>query len=98
MEVTLTQPRIYLEIQINSEEITKNKQLKKTKRKAAKYCTYGRTRSNTRCPHLQNRKQDVEERLNLKKPAGGKDTPKKVPTRTKTKDIHRANINHRQDQ
>ena len=31
MEVTLTQPRTYLEIQLNSEEITKNKQQEQEK-------------------------------------------------------------------
>ena len=36
MEVTLTQPRTYLKIQINSEEITKNKQLNKSKTKSLK--------------------------------------------------------------
>ena len=33
VEVTLTQPRTYLEIQLNSEEITKNKQLNESKEK-----------------------------------------------------------------
>ena len=33
MEVTLTHPRTYLEIQLNSGEITKNKQMNKSKRK-----------------------------------------------------------------
>ena len=33
MEVTLTQPKTYLEIQLNSGEITMNKQLNKTKKK-----------------------------------------------------------------
>ena len=37
MEVTLTQPRAYLEIQLNSE----NKQLNKSKRKASKPSTHG---------------------------------------------------------
>ena len=39
VEVTLTQPMTYLKMQINSEEITKNKQLNKRKRKASKPCT-----------------------------------------------------------
>ena len=43
MEVTLTQPRTYLEIQLNSGEITQNKQLKKSKSKASKPCTHGRS-------------------------------------------------------
>ena len=34
VEVTLTQPRTYLKIQLNSGEITQNKQLNKSKRKA----------------------------------------------------------------
>ena len=66
MEVTLTQPRTYLEIQLNSEEITKNKQLKKSRRKASKPGTYGRTISNTTCPHLHNRKKEEEYRLTLR--------------------------------
>ena len=90
MEITLTQPRTYLEIQLNSE----NKQLNKSKRKASKPCKHRRTSSNTNCPHLQNRRQEVGERLTLRKSAGGKDTAKKDPTRTKTKEIHRANRNH----
>ena len=36
VEVTLTQPRTYLEIQLNSGEITQNKQMNKSKRKASK--------------------------------------------------------------
>ena len=83
MEVTLTQPRTYLEIQLSSEEITKNKQLNKSKRKASKPCTHGRTSSNTTYPYLHNRKQEVGDRLTLRKPAGGKDPPKKDPTRNK---------------
>ena len=79
MEVILTQPRTYLEIQLNSE----NKQLNKSKRKATKPCKHRRTSSNTNCPHLQNRRQEVGERLTLRKSAGGKDTAKKDPTRTK---------------
>ena len=34
VEVTLTQPRTYLEIQLNSGEITQNKQLNKRKKKS----------------------------------------------------------------
>ena len=94
VEVTLSQPRTYLKIQINSEEITKNKQLNKSKRKDSRNCTHGRSSSNTTVSHLQNRKQEVGDRLTLRQPAGGKDPPKKDPKRTKTKDIHRANINH----
>ena len=81
--VTLSQPRTYLKIKRNSEEITKNKQLNKSKRKASKPCTLGRTSSNTTCPHLHNRKQEVGVRLTLRIPAGGKDPPKKDPTKTK---------------
>ena len=86
----------YLKIQINREEITKKKQLNKSKRKASKPCTHGRTRSNTTCPQLHNRKQEVGDRLTLRYPADGKDPPKKDTKRTKKKkkDIHRANINH----
>ena len=65
MEVTLTQPRTYLEIQLNSGEINQNKQLNKSKRKPSKPCTYGRTTTNTTCPHLHNRKQEVGDRLTL---------------------------------
>ena len=59
VEVTITQPKTYLEIQLNSGEITQNKQLNKSKRKASKPCTHERTSSNTTCPHLHNRKQEV---------------------------------------
>ena len=83
MEVTLTQPRTYVEIQLNSEENTQNKQLNKSKRKASNPSTHGRTSSNTTCPHLHNRKQEVVDRLMLRKPALGKDPPKKDPTTTK---------------
>ena len=65
-EATRSQPRTYLKTQINSEEITKNKQLNKNKRKASKPCTHGRTSSNTTCPQLHNRKQEVGERLTLR--------------------------------
>ena len=94
MEVTLTQTRTYLEIQLNSGEITQDKQLNKSKRKASKPCTRITMSSNTTCPHLHNRKQEVVDRLTLRQPAGGKDPPKKDPTKPKTKDIYRANINH----
>ena len=66
VEVKLTQPRIYLEIQLNSEEINKNKQLNKSKRKASKPCTYRRMSPNTTCPHLHNRKEEVEDRLTFR--------------------------------
>ena len=66
VEVTLSQPTAYLKIQLNGEEITKNKQLNKSKRKASKPCRHGRTSSNTTCPHLHNRKQEVGDRLTLR--------------------------------
>ena len=66
VEVTLTQLKTYLEIQLNSEEITKNKQLNKSKRKASKPSTHGRTSSNKTCPHLHNRKQEVGDPLTLR--------------------------------
>ena len=69
VEVTLTQPGTYLEIQLNSEEITKNKQLNKSKRKISKPCTQGRTNLKTPggvCPHLHNRKQEVGDSLTLR--------------------------------
>ena len=59
VEVTLTQPRTYLEIQLNSGEITQNKQLNKSKREDSKLCTHRRINFNTNCPHLNNRTQDV---------------------------------------
>ena len=94
MEVTLTQPRTYLEIQLNSEEITKNKQLNKRKRKASKPCTQkNELQHNLPTPAQQ------------KTRGGGQTDPQKTswwkrPTKEslnknqKTKDIHRANINH----
>ena len=63
--VTQTQPRTYLAIQLNSGEITHNKQLNKSTRKASKPYTHGRASSNTACPHLHNRKQEVVDRLTL---------------------------------
>ena len=45
MEVTLTQPRIDLGIQINSGEIAQNKQLNKSNRKVSKPGTHGTTSS-----------------------------------------------------
>ena len=77
MEVTLTQPRTYLEIQLNSE----NKQLNKSKRKASKPCKHGRTSSNTTCPHLHKRRQEVGDRLTLRN--SWWERPTKDPTRTK---------------
>ena len=65
-EATLTQLRNYLKIQLNSEDITKNKQLNKGTRKASKPCTHGRTSSNTTCPQLHNRKQEVGDRPTLR--------------------------------
>ena len=93
MEVTLTQPRTYLEKQLNSEEITKNKQLNKRKRKASKPCTHGRTSSNTTCPHLH-RKQEVGADWPSDNQLVEKTHLRKTPQQPKTKDIHRANINH----
>ena len=66
VEATLTQCRTYLEIQLNSGEITKNKKLNKSRRKASKPCTHGRTSYNTTCPQLHNRKQEVGDRLTLR--------------------------------
>ena len=94
MEVTLTQLRTYLEIQINSEEITQNKQLNKSKRKASKPFTQRRMGSNTTCPHLHNRKQEVGDRLTLNNQLVGKTHQRKTEKEPKTEDIHRANINH----
>ena len=62
VEVTLTQPRTYLEIELNSE----NTQLNKSKRKASKPYKHGRTSSNTTCSHLHNRRQEVGDRLTLR--------------------------------
>ena len=65
VEVTLTQPRTYLEIQLNSEEIIQNKQLNKSKKKASKPCTHRRTSFNTTCSHLYDKKLEVVDRLIL---------------------------------
>ena len=65
VEVTLTQLRTYLEIQLNNGEVTQNKQLNKSKRKASKPCTHGRISSNTTCPHLHNRIQDMVDGVTL---------------------------------
>ena len=77
---TITQPRTYLEIQINIEEITKNKELNTIKRKASKLCTHRTTSSNTTCPHLHNRKQEVGDRLTSDNQLVGK-THKKRPNK-----------------
>ena len=82
MEATLTQPRTYLETQLNGGEITQNKQLNKSKRKASKPCT-DRSSFNTVCPHLHNRIQEVVDGVTLSYPAGGKDPSKKAPATTK---------------
>ena len=63
VEATLTQPRTYLEIQLNSEEITKNKQLNKSNRKAL-YIRKNEIQHNL--PHLHNRKQELGDRLTLR--------------------------------
>ena len=65
VEVTLTHPGTYLEIQLNSEEITQNKQLNKSKREASKACTHRRISFNTNCPYLHNRKQDMVDGVTL---------------------------------
>ena len=46
MEATLIQPRTDLEILVNGGEITQNKQLNKSERKALKLCRHGRTSYN----------------------------------------------------
>ena len=96
MEVTLTQSRTYLEIQLNSGEITQNKQLNKSKRKASKPCIHRRTSSNTTCPHLHNRIQEVVDRVTLSSvnQLEGGTHQRKTQQQSKPKDIHRANINH----
>ena len=93
-ETTQSQPRTYLKIQLNSEEITKNKLLNKSNRKALKPSTHGRTSSNTTCPHLHKEKK----RWGTNQPSDnqlvGKTHQRKTPKEPKTKDIHRANTNH----
>ena len=81
-EATPSQPRTYLKIQINSEEITKNKQQNKSKRKASKPSTWKN--------HLQ---QNLPTPAQQKTRGGGQtdpqinswwnDPPKKDATRTK---------------
>ena len=89
VEVTPNQPRTYLEIQLNSE----NKQLNKSKRKASKPCKHGRTSSNATCPHRHNRRQEVGDRPTNNQLVG-KTHQRKTQQQPKTKDIHRAKINH----
>ena len=55
----------YLKIQLNSGEITQNKQLNKSKSESSKPCTHERISSNTTCPHLHNRIQDVVDGVTL---------------------------------
>ena len=94
VEVTQSQLGTYLKIQINSEEITKKKQLNKSEKKASKSCTHTRTSSNTTCPHLHNRKQEVGDRLTLDNQLVEKTHQRKTQQEAKTKHIHRANRNH----
>ena len=84
VEVTVTQPQTYLEIQLNSVEITQHKLLNRSKIKSSKPCKHGRITLNTTCPHLYIRIQQVLDRVTLSQPAGGKDPPKKDPTTIKT--------------
>ena len=65
VEATLTHLSTYLEVELNSEEITQNKQLNKSKRKASKPCTHRRTSSKTPRLHLQNRIQEAVDRVTL---------------------------------
>ena len=75
--ITLTQPRTYLEIQLNGGEITQNKQLNKSKRESSKPCTHRKSSFNITCPHLHNRIQEAVDWVTLSLLAGGKDPPKK---------------------
>ena len=93
VEVTLTKPRTYPEIQLNSEKLTQNKQVNKSKRKGTKPSTYRRPTSDTTCPHLHNRKQEVEDRLTLDNQLVRKTHQRKSQQEPKTKNIHRANTN-----
>ena len=92
MEATLTQPRTYLQIQLNSGEITQNKQLNESKRKASKTYTHQRTSSNTNCPHLLNKRWGTDWPSDSQ--LVGKTHQRKSQQEPKTKDIHRANINY----
>ena len=59
MEATLAQTRAYLEIQLNSEEITQNKQLNKSEREASKHCTQkNQPQHNLSTPAQQNTRHD----------------------------------------
>ena len=51
---------------VNNIHIIGYQKEKKSKGKASKPCTHGRTSSNTICPHLHNRKQEEGDRLSLK--------------------------------
>ena len=93
VEATLTQPRTYLEIQLNSGEITQNKQLNKRKRESSKPCMHGRTSYKKTCPHLHNRIQEVVDTVTLSNQLVGRTQQRKTQQQSKPKDIQRANIN-----
>ena len=94
MEATLTQPRTYLEIQLNTREITPSKQLNKSKRESSKPGTHIRTSFNTTCPHLHNRMQEVVDRITCSSvnQLEGRTHQRKRQQQSKLKDIHRDNI------
>ena len=86
-------PRTNLEIQLNGGEITQNKQLNKSERKALKLCRHGRTSFNTTCPHLHNRIQDMVDGVTAVNQQEGKTHQRKTQQQSKPKDIQKANIN-----
>ena len=89
MEATLTQPRTYLEIQLNSGEITKNKQMNKSKRKDQNL-VHMEEPAPTQPAHTcttENKRWERDSPSDNQLVGNTQQQPK-------TKDIHRANINH----
>ena len=91
VEVTLTQPRTYLEIQLNSEVITKNKQLNKSKRKASKPCNTQKNQLQHNLPTPAQQKTRGGGQTDPQITSWWERTTKKDPTRTK-------NQRHKQSQ
>ena len=93
-ETTQSLPRTYVKIQINSEEITKNKQLNKRKTKPQNN-VHMEEQPATQPAHTCTTE---DKRWGKDRPSDnqllGKTHQRKTQQEPKTKDIHRANINH----
>ena len=93
MEVTLSQPRTYLKIQLNSEEITKKKQLNKSKRKPQNlYTQKNQLQHNLPTPAQQKTRSAGQTDPQI---TSWWETPtKERPNNNQKPKTHRANINY----